>query len=361
MHVVHPGQPPQRLVGVEADAQAGVARQGAEAVAMPVQRQPAVPAQRLHGGEAAPVQADHHAASAFALHQIGVAAHGVRLVADVEGDHDVLAGAVLVAAHPVHHRRHALGQRGVDRVGADLVVLDEVEPGGAERADQLAGLLRRQAEVRLDDGADQRPALHPGQPPGAGHAVPRRVEALAVRGGQADGVEPQAGDLAQVEQVAGHRRGQRRQVGADVAGGEGDGDAGAPPRSGPLLPLQPCVGQAGGGGGFKLLHPLHHGAGAGAQVVRLAVDAGEGAAGLLPRHDLRHLGGVQRGFDQIGRLEAVGAHGVAHRRLRSGKGRTGSRPSQSREALRIRSNILPFGPATSDSSITVPGWYSVSK
>src|SRR3989344_4755646 len=47
---------------------------------------------------------------------------------------------------------------------------------------------------------------------------------------------------------------------------------------------------------------------------------------------------------------------------RSGNGRTGSVvPSQVSDSERIRSNMRPLGPATSDSSITVPGWYSVSK
>ena len=46
---------------------------------------------------------------------------------------------------------------------------------------------------------------------------------------------------------------------------------------------------------------------------------------------------------------------------RSGKGRTGSAPSQSRAAAAMRSNRRLFAPPISDSSTTVPGWVSVSK
>jgi hypothetical protein len=47
------------------------------------------------------------------------------------------------------------GQREVDRVGEQLVVLDEVDRGPREVPDDRAELLLPEADVRLDDGPDQ--------------------------------------------------------------------------------------------------------------------------------------------------------------------------------------------------------------
>ncbi|KAG1432883.1 hypothetical protein G6F57_022612 [Rhizopus arrhizus] len=89
--MVHARQPPQRLVSLEIHAQQWRAGQGAIAVAMAVQGQRRAAAQGLDRREAAPVQAGHHAGAFFAFDQVGVAAHGVGLVADVEGHHDLPA------------------------------------------------------------------------------------------------------------------------------------------------------------------------------------------------------------------------------------------------------------------------------
>src|SRR5215213_3682430 len=94
-----------------------------------------------------------------------------------------------------------------------------------------------------------------------------------------------------------------------------------------------------------------------AQLVSLPLDAGEGSAGLLAGHHLGHFFERQRRFDQVCRLEMCVRHDGSQSWERSGNGRTGSRPSQPSEASLISWNILPFGPATSDSSITAPGWY----
>ena len=234
---------------------------------------------------------------------------------------------------------------------------------------QVRGLFGRQPDVGLDDGAYQRAMGHAGQRARAGHADARHVELGAVVGRQFQLLQPQAGHFAQVVQVAADRGGQGRQVGADVGDRKGDTHSGAAQHGGHAARLarQPGIGQAGLGGGFEFPHRFDLGAGARPQFVCLALDAGEGAAGLLARHHLGDARGVKRGFDQVGGADDLGVHGYGRVRrgsqscFRSGKGRTGSRPSQSRALSRIRSNRRPLGPATSDSSMTVPGWYSVSK
>ena len=241
-----------------------------------------------------------------------MAAHGVGLVGDVEGHHDQLAGFVLVGAHAAHHGFDAVGQRCVNRVGADLVVLDEVHPGGAQAACQVAGLFGRQTHVGFDDGADQRAPLHTRQRAGAADAVAGHVELRAVGAGQFHRLQAQAGDLAQVVQIARHRGGQRGQVGADVVARKAHAQPGALPglrRVEHAAPLHPAVGQRRRGRHVQQLDRLDRGAGAFAQRVGLALHPGEGATRLFARQHFGHVGRVQRGFDQVGGFKAVWGHG----------------------------------------------------
>ncbi|CAB3919919.1 hypothetical protein LMG3412_05243 [Achromobacter deleyi] len=337
VHVVHAGQAPERLVGLEADAQQGVARQRAIAVAMPVQRQGRTAAQGLDGRIPAPVQAGHYAGAFLARDQVGVAPHGVGFVGDVEGDHDLPPGALAVRAHDGHDGGHALRQRGVRGVGAHFVVLDEVHAGRAQLGNQVRGLLGRQADVGLDDGADQRALGYAGQLARAGNARQRHVELGAVVGRQFQLLQPQPGQLAQVVQIAADGGGQGRQVGADV--GDWKGDAHARPaqwrRPRVRLAVKPGIGQAGRCGGRQRLDRFHLGAGARAQLVGFALHAGKGAAGLLARHDVGHAGRVQRGFDQVGGADQLGVHGAGRRSRRkagitAGSGRERGAPGRGR-------------------------------
>ncbi|MNV61487.1 hypothetical protein D3C71_1539960 [compost metagenome] len=65
-----------------------------------------------------------------------MAAHGIRLVGDVEGDHDAPSEPVLSAFDRCHDCRDAFAQGGVDRIGGNLVILDEIDAGIAEPTDQ---------------------------------------------------------------------------------------------------------------------------------------------------------------------------------------------------------------------------------
>jgi hypothetical protein len=49
------------------------------------------------------------------------------------------------------------------RVRHQLVVLDEIDAGFAERADEIRGLLGSQADAGFNDGADEGPAINAGE------------------------------------------------------------------------------------------------------------------------------------------------------------------------------------------------------
>src|SRR5690606_26380620 len=150
-----------------------------------------------------------------------------------------------------------------------------------------------------------------------------------------------------------------RQVGADIRHGKGDTHMGAPPGPADGLALEIGACKAGHLGRLQLLDGKDLGGGALAQFVGLVGDAHEGAARLLAGHDVGDPARIERRLYQVGRLYAFGAH--AQIADRSGKGLTASLPSQPSDAARMRSNMRPFGPMTSESSITVPGWASRSK
>src|SRR5690606_24281050 len=135
-----------------------------------------------------------------------------------------------------------------------------------------------------------------------------------------------------------------------------------------ILPFQPCVGQRRLANGFQLVYAFDYCPRTIAQLVGFTLHPRKGTAGLLPRHDVGNPKRIQRCFNQVCRLKTVGGHEDLsiliqweksacwrYSVFKSGKARTGSRPSQVAASLRMRSNSLPLGPATSESSITLPG------
>ena len=135
VHVVDAGQPPERLVGLERRCPAAGWRESAPKplrwpwIARPVWRRSVWTADSPHQLRLAITQVPPSR-----VDQVGMAAHRVGLVGDVERDHHVLAGAVAGARAP---RAITAGTRSRERrmrgVGADLVVLDEVDAGRAQR------------------------------------------------------------------------------------------------------------------------------------------------------------------------------------------------------------------------------------
>ena len=263
---------------------------------------------------------------------------------------------VLVAAHTRHHLADALGERRVHRVRADLVVLDEIDAGIAQLADELAGGGGGEADVRLDDGAQQRAVGDPGRATRAGDAVRWPREHRAVIGGERERQQPHPGRLAEIVEIAGDGSREGGEVRADVVDGERYRHAGTAPRTRRTLPLEPRTGETRCRDRFERFDLVDRRACACVQLGGLTLHLDECAAGLLPRKHLGRALGGERRLEQVDRGEPAG-----HSVLKSGNGRTGSFPFQPSDASRIRRKSLPFGPATSESSITLPGWNSVSK
>ena len=139
MHVVGAGEPPELLPGDVGPAEQRVAAEVAPAVAVGVDRQLRVAGDLGHADEADRVEADHHAGAAELQHQVVVAAHGVEIVGDVEGEHHLAADALGVAVDRAHHGAGARVEGAGRAIGLELVVLDEVDAGLAEAGDELAG------------------------------------------------------------------------------------------------------------------------------------------------------------------------------------------------------------------------------
>jgi hypothetical protein len=194
-----------------------------------------VSAESQDAREARAGQVHHHAGAAKLEHQVVTAAHLVDLARQVEGVHELATRAVGGPVHRCHHRPRPVLERAGRAVALQLVVLDEVEAGSGELGHQRRGTGGIEPDRRLDDGSDQRPAFDAGEKAGAVDA-----EARARIGGgelvrQADVEEPQAGELLEIEEVAGDGRDQVRQRRSHVVEGPGERDA-----AGAVRPIGPA-------------------------------------------------------------------------------------------------------------------------
>lgn len=225
MDVVDTGETVDLLVDAVVEAQHRGAREQRPAIAVAVDEEREFAAQRQHRGRADPVQAEHGAVAARFQNRFGTAAHLVEIAGDVEGMHDALAGAVGMAVERSHHGRDPGVERCEDRVRAELIILDEVDAALGEFRDDLRSLLRQQADARLDDGADGGEPVEP-----EALTRPRDAETRAREGGdefgrQIDIQQADAGEFAQLAEIAANRRHQRLQVGPDIGIGPDDLDS----------------------------------------------------------------------------------------------------------------------------------------
>ena len=110
-------------------------------------------------------------------------AHGVDVVGDVEGDHHLAAHAVGVAVDHRHDRLDPGLERRIGRVAHQLVVLDEVDVGLAERVDERRRVLGGEPDGRLDDRADSgRPCTFvTSRVPATPKAGPGKLRRIVVR------------------------------------------------------------------------------------------------------------------------------------------------------------------------------------
>lgn len=80
-----------------------------------------------------------------------------------------------------HDRSEALVEGRVDRIGGELVILDEVDAAGQQLVHQRRGLLGAEPDAGLDDGADERAAMHARLGASTCDTEARAGEALCVR------------------------------------------------------------------------------------------------------------------------------------------------------------------------------------
>ena len=92
-----------------------------------------------------------------------MAAHGIGFIGNVKGNHHVAPGAVAIGAYPFHDGRDAVRDRGGCRIGADFIILDEINPGLAQLFDQIGNVMGTHADIGFNDRAKERPVmnLHP--------------------------------------------------------------------------------------------------------------------------------------------------------------------------------------------------------
>ncbi len=303
-------------------------------------------AEFLDAGEPHAVQADHDRGAAGVHDGLVVVEHRVQLVADVEGVHDPLAGALGVLVDDAHHRGDASVERRVGRIGHQLVVLDEVDPGPGEPGHELRRRLRAQAHARLDDRPDERPRLGDiGEATGSRDAETGAGEVLGEGARDIEVLEPEAGDLGELVEVPLQGGDERGQVVSDVLDAPADDHLGLAIAPGALLVPCPATGQGGPIDDRLLRDTLDAGAEAVADVLRLARDVHEGARGLLPGQDGGGLRDVQGRLDQVGGGDAVGSHRESGITLaRSPAPAQGA--TMARGAIRQRISISRYGWST---------------
>src|SRR3954468_7219756 len=116
------------------------------------------------------IEAGHHTGAAEFEDKVVAAAHLVQFTGEVEGEHHLPAVPLGMTVDHRHHRADALVEGAVRAVALELVVLDEVDAGLAQRRDDIGGLPRAEADAGLDDRADQWPSLDPGEAAGSRNA-----------------------------------------------------------------------------------------------------------------------------------------------------------------------------------------------
>ena len=230
------------------------------------------------------------------LHDDVVVAHHLVRVGrrDAPGIHDLAAGLLLALEDHRHDRLDARLQRRIGRRHQLLVVLHEIHAGVDDIPDQRRRLMRAQAQGGLDDGADDRPVVNPGQPARSGHAELRTGPGLSEGLGQLHVDDADAGETPDRIDAADGDGHQGREVGAD--GLEGKGDVGFRPMEGPRR-----VRRKGRNGNRRQGPQRHHPCGN--PVLQLLGFAGNGheGSGRLIAGDLRGQGfGIAGGLDQIG-------------------------------------------------------------
>ncbi len=197
----------------------------------------------------------------------------------------------------LHHGTRPLVERADRAIGIQFIVLDKVDAGFGENPNETGGLVRVETDTGLDDRADQGSAMDISEAPGSFDPEAGPRIGLCKGGGEAQIDEAKAGELPELEEIAGdgrHQVGERR---PEIVERPRDGDAGDYP---PAAAVRRAGTREGRGLGFSHdLEPFDTGGGARLQFRRLARHGNERSGGLLAGHRFRGGFGRKSGLDQI--------------------------------------------------------------
>jgi len=104
-------------------------------------------------------QIEHDAHSAMFKDKIMLAAHGVQIARNVEGEHHLFACCISMSVDDLHHSFDTLGKKCIWWIGLQFVILDKIYPGLTQVFHQCSGILGRKSNTWFDNRPDQR-AIH---------------------------------------------------------------------------------------------------------------------------------------------------------------------------------------------------------
>ena len=99
----------------------------------------------------------------------------------------------------LHHLLNTLIKRTADPIRLQFIVFDKIDTGFAERLDQMRGIMSRQTNTRLDNGADEGSFFDLSQSPRALDPETGASIGICKGIGQAQIKQLQSGDLLELK------------------------------------------------------------------------------------------------------------------------------------------------------------------
>src|SRR6516165_2735331 len=188
------------------------------------------------------IEARHEAGRAMLYKRVVAATHLLEIAGQIEGVHDFLAGALCVIVDHTHDGFDAPVKGTSRAVRLQFVVLDKVDSGMAELADESCSLFRTEPNTRLDDRTDQWPSLHSGEAPRSTNAKARPRIGRSELLWQADVEKAQASYRIEFEEIARNRCQQVRQRRSERVERPRECEV-DPPKACSRLEVDPCRGE----------------------------------------------------------------------------------------------------------------------
>ena len=216
MQMVDAGQSRERLVRREVETEKRRAGQYAPSRPVGVDGQSAMPPERDQRRQSDGVEIDHEAGAAGRGDDVMRTPHVIVLAGDVEGIHNPTTDPVGMALDRRHDAGDTFGKRRIGRIGDQFVILDEIDAGRTKPVHDLAGLLRGEADIWLDDAADKRTVGDTGEAPRAVYAKGRAQRTGDQRFRQIESGQPNAAQSAHASLISKQRRQEHGDRRADI-------------------------------------------------------------------------------------------------------------------------------------------------